>query len=510
MTEETKLHPFDETIQIVRKTALDNIIKHGHRLFSVKTKSLVELFLARLEVDNVKEYKCQTCLDFLHKYGNVVLVDEYLDVVSLLWDDKDVPEQFKKVVATLKEEVEQSRIIGPFYSTNIQWGEEGSGQFQHLNADMSFVDPISEDDADYKLETTIRFYRFLYHVVTSLSAGKIKALRNKLFVGEDVDKDTKIEVLDIFISISEEAEAYKDYRKRDAFLWSKARDLTDEHIPIDADQVSELIETAMSGDAEVALESYTRSIDQVENYINTYLTPTSSQDVDKYEYLMNFIQENGYQESTERRYAKIEEVPLIWSPREVTGKDQFEFPELIRIKWEDFRNEVLGSAARISVAFTGNQVTNMVSVTTASPNSKPIFKWDSLEYRNPLSWYVLNGPAKLWGLKLDEIYQVSGIMLTPSSINPLNSIDDLNGAIFLIEKARPYHKAELGLFDKFLNDDFLPYKTSIREYSKSKKLTNNPEASASGVLVGTNNYGEGEQVFIVESDRQIRRYFITK
>lgn len=502
MTDNTSVGSIHTLLESVKESALENVATHGSKLFTVRTKKLPTIVLDGLRGISEQDDVSAEALAFIHTYGSIVVMDEFYKPVPLLWNQEGVPEDYLPIVKKIREEVSEGRIIGAYFSPCEIW-EEQSDVEDRFQIDMSIIESYDPEDAQRFSLLSTRYYRFLYHVVTQIDSEHLDKVR-ELVQLEDSDRELKLELLDSFKGIVREAQEFRDHNNRDNFLWVKARELAVSDYPIDEVNVNDLLDEAMNGDPKLALESFYSNA--VEATIMNAIGDSPIEDTPAS--FQKFVEDNNYQEALNRRYAKLDEVPVIWTPQAPREKNKYEFPDVTTISWKDFRNEVLGRAEKISVVFTSNDAQNMVAVTTASENAKPIFKWDSLELRNQLSWYVLNGPIQRWYIRPDEFYQIKAVSLVPASMHRTDP--NLYGAIFYIDKARPYHKAEIGLFDKLLKDDFRPFKSSLREYSSSHKLTNNAEASACGVLVGANNFGIGNTLFVVETARQIRKYIIKK
>jgi hypothetical protein len=118
-----------------------------------------------------------------------------------------------------------------------------------------------------------------------------------------------------------------------------------------------------------------------------------------------FVRANGYEDSFNRRYAKLSDIKMSEILHSNTGKGEIkvmskfdniktvpsrhkrnEFDGIDEVPIEKFMKDILPSCTSISVFLRNTHEGNMVSLTTANnPESKPIFKWS-----NNYSW-TFNG-----------------------------------------------------------------------------------------------------------------------
>ena len=154
-----------------------------------------------------------------------------------------------------------------------------------------------------------------------------------------------------------------------------------------------------------------------------------------------FVEENGYIESFDRRFATIDDIKVSEILHANAGKGDIknvsifdnvkstssrhkrnEFEGIEEISIEKFMKDILPSCESIEVFLSNNHSGNMVSLTTANvPNSKPIFKWN-----NNYSWTFngdLAGKSEIKQAVKDAGGNIEGILNFRLAWND-NKLDD--------------------------------------------------------------------------------------
>lgn len=191
-----------------------------------------------------------------------------------------------------------------------------------------------------------------------------------------------------------------------------------------------------------------------------------------------------------RRFAKLEEVKAIWKPSKNKIKNQYNIKhDTKNMTWKNFLKLALPIAEEIQV-YISNYDQYGAIVTSVSPYSQPILKWDSEDNRNPFSWYTYDKKSRSdsWNLPINEWVDVTGICYQPSMWKWKNDHNYGEAVFFLLEecKDKNYQNCGLGLFPDILKSNFKKIKPMIYAYSKSKCLENFLGATACGLRLEKN------------------------
>lgn len=205
----------------------------------------------------------------------------------------------------------------------------------------------------------------------------------------------------------------------------------------------------------------------------------------------------GLAPALERRIARLDEIPLLWSPKaeaplpraggglfsHLTPKKKaaqlppVEIPA-ITMTAEKFLREVATAADTMEIHL-GDGHHGFITLTTAVNADAPrLFQWD-----HPFSWYVWHdgAPAKQYGLAPGWL-EVAGIARLPARWN-----DDGqrfkhqgDGTILLLAGARETRQAGAALFPSLLRSELHGVRSTIEAHSKSSQMQGLAEGSAIG------------------------------
>ena len=168
-------------------------------------------------------------------------------------------------------------------------------------------------------------------------------------------------------------------------------------------------------------------------------------------------------------------------------KDTTELPSMsvppTHITFEKFVKTVLDKAIELEVYVSGGRMPFYGTVTAEHADAPPIFQWDSLENRNPVSWYTYNGgsTASQWGIAGGKFHPVSRVMLQPTMWAGDKFEHQGKGAVLIIEGAQDTRDSGNGLFPECLIADLREVRATIEAYSRSAKIGGKEAASANGI-----------------------------
>ena len=389
---------------------------------------------------NSTMHNCNLCNNFIRRYGNIVSVDENYNIITMF--DVEAPEEYAEVSKSLSKALKKASIGDVFFET-----------FNELNS-LNY-ESCSKNNATFKLglEKNVKRYtkeeaelyktssgdfvvkpneiRTFYHLNLSLPKqfvdmsgksvesimGDYRDAKNvfqramveipldtlnlvKDLINQDslLDGKTHLYKVEQFIPMKKQYDDI-DAKKRDNWCWVNSYKLQF------AKFKNELIGTLCTELAEGkelngACQSWNKKVDPV-NYMKATAPITKKQ----IEEARKFVEENGYVESFDRRFAniddikaseikhinvgdgKIKEISIFDNVKSTsTRHKRSEFDGVEEVSIDKFMNDILPTCTSVEAFFTNKHDGNMVSMTTANvKESKPIFKWD-----NNYSW-TFNG-----------------------------------------------------------------------------------------------------------------------
>lgn len=423
------------------QTRFTEMCKSG-KLFRVALtgQEIWDLYLKAFDSDpifrdpNSTEHNCNLCNNFIRRYGNIVSVSEDFKIVSIF--DFEIEGEFNSVSKELSKQIKSSKIGEVFFETfeelnklpyektsktnsvfqlgidkNVKrYTKEEAEKFGvvkpneiktfnhlHLFLPTEFVDKTGKS-----VESLMGEYRDAKNVfqraMETISLDTLLLVKDLIVQGSLLDGQTHLFKIEQIVPLKKEYDSLSA-KERDNWLWVKSYKLPfakfrNELIGVLCSELSE------GEEINKACQSWNKRVDPV-NYMKTTAPITKKQ----IEEAKLFVEENGYTESFNRRFANIDDIKVSEILHSNVGKDAIksvsifdgvksvstrhkrnEFDGIEEIGIDKFMKDVLPSCSSIEVFLKNTHEGNMVSLTTANDSeSKPIFKWD-----NNYSW-TFNG-----------------------------------------------------------------------------------------------------------------------
>lgn len=379
---------------------------------------------------NSTSHTCNHCSNFVRRYGNIVSVNDKFEIETI-WDVA-CEEEYKTSALVMSLTIKTAKISEVFFETfaelqslpyescsktqttyrlgidrNIKrytkeeaklYGVVKANEtrtFHHMHLDLpkQFVDQSGKS-----VESIMGEYRDAKNVfqraMEEISLDTLYLVKDLIVQGSLLDGQTHLFKLEQFIPFKKAYDALSAGQK-DNWCWVMSY-----RLPI-AKFKNELIGTLCSELAEgeelnKACQSWNKRVDPA-NYMKATAPITKKQ----IEEAKKFVEENGYEESFDRRFANMDDIKVseILHSNVGTGKipsvsifdgvkststrhKRNEFEGIAEVSIDTFMKDILPTATSVEVYLKNNHEGNMVSLTTANnPDSKKIMKWD-----NNYSW----------------------------------------------------------------------------------------------------------------------------
>lgn len=420
-----------------------NISKSG-KLFRVELTGdeLWEIYLNSFSKENNPIFRdpnstsknCNNCKNFIRRYGNIVSIDENYNIDTMF--DILVDDEFNNTVIELTTAIKNSKITEVFFETfnelnslpyescsksneNFQLGIESNSKRYtkeeaekfdvvkpneikkfnhiHLHIDKMFVD-MTGNSVEYIMGTYRDAKNVFQKAMEIISLDTLYLVRDLINQGSLLDGTTHLYKIEQIIPLKQEYNNLPTSAK-DNWCWVKSY-----KFPL-AKFKNELIgvlctELSEGEELNKACQSWNKRVDPV-NYMKTTAPITKKQ----IEEAKKFVEENGYVESFNRRFATIDDIKISEILHSNIGKGEIksvsifdsvkststrhkrnEFDGVEEISIDKFMKDILPTCTSIEAFLKNTDINNMVSLTTANDKeSKSIFKWD-----NNYSW-TFNG-----------------------------------------------------------------------------------------------------------------------
>jgi hypothetical protein len=479
---------------------LDKMAQLG-KLFrsSLSGNEIWDLYINSFEKDPIfrdpasSEHTCNLCKNFIRRYGNIVTINNSNEIISIF--DIQTEGEYENSVKEITKVLKNSKIQDVFFET---WNELNSLNYEkcsktnsifrlgidknikrytkeeaekfgvvkpneiktfnhlHLNIPTLFVDMSGKS-----VETIMGDYRSSKEVfkraMDEISLDTLNLVKDLIIQGSLLDGTTHLYKVEQFIPLKEQ---YDQLAKKDQDNWCWVNSYK---LPI-AKFKNELIgvlcsELSEGEELNKACQSWNKRVDPV-NYMKTTAPITKKQ----IEEAKKFVEENGYEESFDRRFATIDDIKASEILHLNSGKAEIknvsifdnvkststrhkraEFDKIETVSIEKFMSDILPGCTSIEAFLENRLEGNMVSLTTTNnSNSKPIFKWN-----NNYSW-TFNGnlagksqikeEVKSKGGKVDGVLRFSMMWADGNNDNSdldLHCLEPTGNHIYFSNKINP-------------------------------------------------------------------------
>lgn len=421
-----------------------NLMSQTGKLFRVELtgQQIWDLYLSSFTKENDPVFRdpvssvhnCNHCKNFIRRYGNIVSVDENYNIATMF--DVVADEKFKNTAKVLSAVIKSSKITEVFFETFNElnslpyesctksnavfqlgvvsnpkrytkeeaekFGVVKPNEVRTFNHIHLFVDKAFVDTSGNSVESLMGNYRDAKNVfqraMETISLDTLKLVKDLINQGSLLDGTTHLYKIEQIIPLKEEYDNLPA-SQRDNWCWVKSFKLPfakfrNELIGVLCAELSE------GEELNKACQSWNKRVDPA-NYMKVTAPITKKQ----IEEAKTFVEENGYTESFNRRFATIDDIKVSEILHSNIGEGKIksvsifdgvkststrhkrsEFDGIEEVSIDKFMKDILPSCTSVEAFLTSNHEGNLVSLTTANNSkSKPIFKWD-----NNYSW-TFNG-----------------------------------------------------------------------------------------------------------------------
>lgn len=379
-------------------------------------------------------HNCNLCKNFIRRYGNIVAVDENYNVVSMF--DIDAPEEFISVSKSISNALKNAAISEVFFETFNELNSlpyescnKNNAKFK-LGIDKNVKRYTKEEAEKYgvvkpdEIKTFTHLHLFVPKQFVDMGSKSIESIMADFRDAKNVFQRAMVEIpLDTLNLVKDlinqgslldgQTHLYKIEQiipmkkqydllsadKRDNWCWVNSYKLQF------AKFKNELIgvlctELAEGKELNDACQAWNKRVDPA-NYMKAVAPITKKQ----IEEAKKFVEENGYEESFNRRFATIDDIKASEILHVNVGKGEIkpvsifdsvkststrhkrsEFDGIDEVSIDKFMQDILPECTSVEAYLSNKHEGNLVSLTTANiKESKPIFKWT-----NNYSW-TFNG-----------------------------------------------------------------------------------------------------------------------
>ena len=351
-----------------------------------------------------REHDCSCCRQFIKNIGATVVIEN--GQVKTIWDFNANDPTFQQVCNTLSSFV-KSKVVSDVYFTNVAKigtnqnfaltdGVSKKWEHFYLELPAKFVDRSGKSAGDYKgtfRDTKNVFKRSLDEITEDSVLVVLELIaQNSLYKGEEWKS-----VLEQFLKYKQDYSKITNDLDKNNYAWEmsvkvgavigRIKNHSIGTLLVNISENMDLDEAVKKYEAIVAPTNYKRP--------KAIFTKKMLEDAKK------TIEELGYLESLDRRFAKLDDITvnnILFSNKDaskkISGSSVFDelssdlpvnpkkFDKVEEISIEDFVEKVLPTTKSLEVLLENRHAPNMVSlVAPENKDAKTMFKWN-----NGFSW----------------------------------------------------------------------------------------------------------------------------
>ena len=506
---------YPEFLSVLKKQFSSIIDKENARLFTTDADGLYDKFLDNLPEEARQHYKCGACKHFVDRFGGLVAIKESGEMEPAIWGD--VPQFFVPSVNAIIEEIVHSKVTGVFISDFSILGQPITGIWHHMSIEL----PCSMV-SDSKLKTSHQLiaeksedYKTLISAINKYPIEAVNQAITLLKTDSLYRSEKCLGVAEWFRDLHSKISCVSDNRKKNNVIWQSVALAPPGFCHINSSMIGTLLDDIVDG---LSFESVSIRFAEKMNPLQ-YQRPQAKPTVGNILQAEKIIEKLGIEKSLHRRFAKLDELNLLWEPvenQEIKETKRGVFSHLltknkvskdieippISITWEKFFRTVLPLAKDIQYLVKSGKKNYSAILTAEFDDAPPIIQWDTDCQRNPFSQYVYTSGSSYEEWNLTEGYcKVTGICYQPSMWN--GDFRHHGKAVhFILKDAKDIHYVNGGvgnaLFPEILKSELFEIRATIEAYSKEEKVSGYSNSSACGIKLQSGS--EWDEIFKVITD----------
>lgn len=483
----------------------DDFAKALHEHFAGKVDTGVPLFttsdaheIRHNYLDSFAEslrqtYNCNCCLRFLETYGTLVTIDAFGNVESPFWsiDVATIPKLYRKPVEAMRAFMQGAKVTGVFVTKDSIWGHPITGEWHHMavKPPASMVHKSRVTTAGQHRAQLREDRGMIVRALAEYTGSTVDTALQLLRTGDTLYRSEKVlGVAEWFAGLVNGMSAVRGEAAGN-LLWLAAATAPVGFAHVRSSMIGTLLDDIAEGKS---LDDITRSFAAKMGplqYRRTTAAPTTGGILAA----EKLVEKMGIAASLRRRFARMDEVIKIWSPKVVQpahaggvfghlkaapAKEMVGSIEQT-MTWTKFARTLLPTADKIEVCVPGRG--NFTAfVTAADFDAPPILQWDFQDARNPVSQYTYVGgsQAGAWGLSAGwrPLGGISGRSNQWGRIAP----NQADGIVLLLEGMIASLNPGTVLFPEILRSELNAVRHTIEAHNRSSKLEG--EMACSGGL----------------------------
>ena len=399
----------------------------GQELWDLYLNSFPKEYNQVFRSPESSEHNCNHCKNFMRRYANIVSIDENYNIQTIF--DVEIEGEYENSIKALIEKIKKAKIENVFFETydelhSLPYGrcKKGDEQFAlgvavnhkvyteeeaklygrveankaytfnhlHLSLFGGYVDTSGKS-----VESVIADYRDSKNVFKRLmdevSLDTFELVRDLIYQDSLLNGKSYLDKLNNIIKLKKEFDLIPP-TQRENWCWVKSYKLP--YAKFRNELIGTLcVELTEGEDLNKACLNWNKRADPT-NYMKVS-APITAQMIKE---AQKFVEENGYEESFNRRHAtiddikvseifhvnvgdgKVKKVSLFDSikPSVSTKHKRSEFEKVEEVPIDTFMKDILPNCTSLELFLEGKHEKNLMNLTTSANNGgKPLFKYNN-------------------------------------------------------------------------------------------------------------------------------------
>lgn len=469
-------------------------------LFNTNAEGLFYIFIDNLPEDARQHYTCRACAKFVNTYGGVVTLlainpakQNMLSICPVMWP-KTVPEVFQQSVDAVRNYIiNKTKITSIFYTHHITLGEPKTGPWKHMSVQIprlesNILNPKHKYDYEAEAESK-ELYKMTCNGIAEYTADNVKTalqmVNSKAISGIGVVGPQCKWLDELFTAVSG-----LHSKTRSNAIWYYIAMTNPANCHIKSGMLGTLLDDIKTGENIQNIKAKFEDKMHPLKYMRVQ-SDANNGNIQAGEALFKKLGIGA--DALERTFATIDDLKCIWKelPKEKDEESNGIFGSLkakvnkanTLVDWnnflnkgpmtlEKFKKDILPYLEELKIQIPNN-VGNQIStfLTAFNKESAPIFKYDNLEERNQVSYYLYSGGYKTiqdFGISSNGRYPISAICYDPQ----IDITKYSKGLHFVISGAHDYKADTHGnaIFPSDLRYELHEVRNTIENHSKDTKI----------------------------------------
>lgn len=461
-------------------------------MFTTNVENLYDIFLNNLPEEARQHYNCHACRNFVNRYGGLVSVGSDGEILSVMWWF-DAPEFFHDAVKAVYEAVKSAKITGVFITSDKRLGIPKTGTWYHMAVDTpkNMIHNKRLFTADQVMAEKKQDFLMLRNATKKYKKETVESAVNLLRSNSLYRSEKILGIAEWFLQLKQ----HQGNRNFTNMVWKYVATAPAGFCHISSSMIGTLLDDIEEG---YDFEAVKRRFDEKmrpTKYQRPQVAPTA-QNVARAE---KIVAELGIANSLKRRFARLDEIQKVWSPKVEVNKPPYGVFGNIKTKnesnvvkplfghgetmtWDKFQRTVLPNARKIELKVGYGREAFSALVTAEDPEAPPIIAWDKEDNRNPFSWYLYasGSHASDWNVSAGNYIEVTGIALLPNLWQPGYEHYG-KGVFFILKDCKDKRNTTSGLFPEIMRGELREVRATIEAYSRANALSGDWDADACGI-----------------------------